>query len=178
MKTDNASEGFAPPLHFNPPRALQWTPDLRPAPARRTLPRVTVAERQQQMLADLLLIEDAQERLAAIVDRARSRLAASRAEHIDENRVRGCMSPVWLVCESGAGCCSFRSDAESPLVRGVVALLCDLYSGGEPADIIATEPALIEQLGLMRTLSPTRLNGLRSVRARIRDFAAAQLAAS
>ncbi len=139
---------------------------------------MTVAERQQQMLADLLLIEDAQERLAAIVDRARSRLAASRAEHIDENRVRGCMSPVWLVCEFGAGCCSFRSDAESPLVRGVVALLCDLYSGGEPADIIATEPALIEQLGLMRTLSPTRLNGLRSVRARIRDFAAAQLAAS
>lgn len=139
---------------------------------------MTVAERQQQMLADLLLIEDAQERLAAIVDRARPRLAVSRAEHIDEHRVRGCMSPVWLVCEIREGRCSFRSDAESPLVRGVVALLCDLYSGGEPADIIATEPALIEQLGLTRTLSPTRLNGLRSVRARIRDFAATQLPAS
>jgi len=138
---------------------------------------VTVAERQQQMLSDLLLIEDAQERLAAIVDRARPRLATSRAEHIDENRVRGCISPVWVVCESREGCCWFRSDAESPLVRGVVALLCDLYSGGAPADIVATEPALVEQLGLTRTLSPTRLNGLRSVRARIRDYAAAQLAA-
>lgn len=135
--------------------------------------KVTVAERQQQMLADLLLIEDAQERLAAIVDRARPRLAVSRAEHIDDNRVRGCISPVWLVCETRDGLCWFRSDAESPLVRGVVALLCDLYSGGEPADIVATEPALIEQLGLTRTLSPTRLNGLRSVRARIRDYAAA-----
>ena len=138
--------------------------------------RVTVAERQQQMLADLLLIEDAQERLAAIVDRARPRLAVSRAEHVDANRVRGCISPVWLVCESRDARCWFRSDAESPLVRGVVALLCDLYSASEPADIVATEPALIEQLGLTRTLSPTRLNGLRSVRARIRDFAAAQLA--
>ncbi|HRG55455.1 MAG TPA: SufE family protein [Lacunisphaera sp.] len=39
----------------------------------------------------------------------------------------------------------------------------------------ATEPSLLEQLGLDRNLSPTRLNGLRSVRARIRDFAAGQL---
>jgi cysteine desulfuration protein SufE len=132
---------------------------------------VTVAEKQQQMLADLLLIEDPQERLAAIVDRARPRLAVSRAEHTDDNRVRGCVSPVWVVCESHEGRCRFRSDAESPLVRGIVALVCDLYSDAAPADIVATEPALIEQLGLLRTLSPTRLNGLRSVRARIRDYA-------
>lgn len=138
---------------------------------------MTVAEKQQQMISDLLLIEDAQERLAAIVDRARPRLAVSRAEHSDDNRVRGCVSPVWVVCESREGRCTFRSDAESPLVRGVVALLCDLYSGGEPADVVATEPALVEELGLTRTLSPTRLNGLRSVRARIRDYAATQLAA-
>lgn len=129
------------------------------------------------MIANLLLIEDAQERLASIVDRARPRLAVSRAEHIDANRVRGCVSPVWLVSEFSAGRCHFRSDAESPMVRGLVALLCDLYSGATPEDIVATEPVLLEQLGLLRTLSPTRLNGLRSVRATIRDFAARHLAA-
>jgi cysteine desulfuration protein SufE len=127
------------------------------------------------MLADLLLIENAQERLAAIVDRARSRLAMSRAEHIDAHRVPGCVSPVWLVCEMRDGRGHFRSDAESPLVRGIVALLCDLYSGAAPEDIVRTEPGLVEELGLLRTLSPTRLNGLRSVRAVIRDFAARQL---
>ena len=130
------------------------------------------------MLADLLLIEDAQERLGAIVERARPRLALSRAEHIDAHRVPGCVSPVWLVPEFRDGRCHFRSDAESPLVRGLVALLCDLYSGGEPRDILDTEPALLEQLGLLRTLSPTRLNGLRSVRACIREFAARQLPAN
>lgn len=129
------------------------------------------------MIADLLLIEDAQERLASIVDRARPRLAVSRAEHVDDNRVRGCVSPVWLVREFSGGRCHFRSDAESPMVRGLVALLCDLYSGGTAEDIVATEPVLLEQLGLLRTLSPTRLNGLRSVRATIRDFAARHLAA-
>lgn len=129
------------------------------------------------MLEDLLLIEDAQERLALVVDRARSRLAPDRHEHTEENRVRGCVSTVWLACAVQDGRCSFRSDAESPLVRGIVALLCELYDGGTPAEVVATEPALIEQLGLTRTLSPTRLNGLRSVRARIREFAAAHSAA-
>lgn len=148
---------------------------MQAARSPRTLAAVNVAEKQQQMLADLLLIEDAQERLAAIVDRARPRLAPDRREHTDEHRVRGCVSPVWLVCETRDGRCWFRSDAESPLVRGIVALLCEIFDGGTPADVVATEPVLIEQLGLTRTLSPTRLNGLRSVRARIRDYAAAQL---
>lgn len=137
-----------------------------------------VAAKQQQMLADLLLIEDPQERLASIVDRARSRLAVSRQEHIDAHRVPGCVSPVWLIGDFAAGRCRFRSDAESPMVRGLVALLCDLYSGGTPEEVLATEPALLEQLGLLRTLSPTRLNGLRSVRACIRDFAARHVGGS
>ena len=127
------------------------------------------------MVSELLYIEDAQERLGFIVERARPRLAVSREEHTDANRVPGCVSPVWLVGEFREGRCYFRSDAESPLVRGLVALLCDLYSDAEPADIVAHEPALLEQLGLLRTLSPTRLNGLRSVRANIREFAARHL---
>lgn len=135
---------------------------------------MTLADKQHRLAEDLLIIPDPQERLAAIVDRARPRLAADRTEHTDAHRVPGCVSPVWLVGETRAGRCFFRSDAESPLVRGLVALLCELYSDAAPADIAATEPDLLEQLGLTRTLSPTRLNGLRSVRACIRDYALRQ----
>lgn len=124
------------------------------------------------MIEDLLLIEDAQERLAAVVDRARTRPPLPDAERTETHRVKGCVSAAWVVGELRDGRCHFRSDADSPLVRGLLALLCDFYSDALPADIVATEPALLEQTGLVRSLSPTRLNGLRSVRARIRDFAA------
>lgn len=135
---------------------------------------VGLAEKQQQMIDDLLLIEDPQERLAAVVDRARSRPALAEADRIDANRVRGCISLAWVIGEIEAGRCRFRCDADSPLVRGLVVLLCDLYSGASPTEVAAIEPALLERLGLAQNLSPTRLNGLRSVRARIRDFALAQ----
>lgn len=133
-----------------------------------------LADKQQHMLEDLLLIEDAQERLAAVVDRARSRPALPASERTEANRVKGCISAAWVVAELRDGRCQFRSDADSPLVRGLVALLCDLYSDAPSAEVAATEPELLEKSGLTRSLSPTRLNGLRSVRARIRAFALQQ----
>ncbi len=126
------------------------------------------------MIADLALIDDAQERLSAIVDRARRRPALPDADRTEENRVKGCVSLAWVVGEMDQGLCRFRNDADSPLVRGLIALLCDFYCDAPPADVAATEPELFEQLGVARNLSPTRLNGLRSVRARIRDYALAQ----
>lgn len=140
------------------------------------LPDVTLAEKQQQLIEDYAVIPDAQERLAVVVDQARRRPPLPDTERTEANRVKGCISLAWLVGELKEGRCHFRSDADSPLVRGLLTLLCDFYSGATPAEVAATEPALLEKLGLDRNLSPTRLNGLRSVRARIRDYALAHTA--
>jgi cysteine desulfuration protein SufE len=134
---------------------------------------MTLAEKQQQLIDDYALIDDAQERLAAIVDGARKSPPLPDTARTEANRVKGCVSQAWIVAELREGRCQFRSDADSPLVRGLLKLVCDLYSGAWPAEVAATEPVLLEQLGLARNLSPTRLNGLRSVRAKIRDFATA-----
>lgn len=131
---------------------------------------MTLAEKQRQLIDDYAIIPDPQERLAAIVDQARRRPPLTETERTEAHRVRGCVSQAWIVAEMRDGHCQFRSDADSPLVRGLLVLLCDLYSGSPPAEVAATEPVLLEQLGLDRNLSPTRLNGLRSVRAKIREF--------
>jgi cysteine desulfuration protein SufE len=133
---------------------------------------MTLAERQQQLIDDYAVIEDAQERLGAVVDRARRLPPLPEVERTEANRVAGCISQAWVVGEVRDARCRFRADADSPLVRGLLALLCDLYSGATPGEVVATEPVVFEALGLTRNLSPTRLNGLRSVRARIREFAA------
>jgi cysteine desulfuration protein SufE len=134
---------------------------------------VTLAEKQAQLVADYLVIPDSQERLAAVVDQARRRPPLPEAERTETNRVHGCVSLAWVTGELRDGRCFFRSDADSPLVRGLLVLLCDFYSDAPPAEVAATDPALLEELGLARNLSPTRLNGLRSVRAKIREFASA-----
>ncbi len=132
---------------------------------------MTLAEKQQQLIAKWRLIEDAQERLSAIVARAKKWPAPAAEECTEANRVTGCVSRVWLVGRVDEGRCHFRMDADSPLVKGLVALLCELYDDATPAEIAATEPAIIAALGLDRQLSPTRLNGLASVRRAIQTFA-------
>ena len=134
---------------------------------------MTTAERQRALIAKLAIIEDAHERLAAITGRAKKWPGIAKEERVEERLVRGCSSRVWLVGEMREGRCHYRFDADSPLVKGLVALLCEVYDGGTPEEVVATEPEVAAALGLDRMLSPTRLNGLAAVRNAIREFAVA-----
>ncbi len=132
---------------------------------------MTLREKKAALIARYSIIEDAQERLAAIVSRGRKWPAPTDAEKTDANRVRGCVSQVWLVGFVENARCHFRMAADSPLVQGLAALICELYDGEPVGEVVAVEPELFETLGLARQLSPTRLNGLASVRRTIREFA-------
>lgn len=130
---------------------------------------MTVKEYQQRLIDDLLFIPDVQERLSILVSRAKSSLPES--DKVEDHLVRGCVSRVWLVPEAREGRCYFRYDADSPMVKGLVGLLCEVYEGGLASEVAAEEPSMWEALGLSKNLSPTRLNGLAAVRAAIRQFA-------
>lgn len=134
---------------------------------------MTVAENHSRLLAALSSIPDRQERLTVIVERGRRGPPYPTDRKTPPYRVPGCVSPVWL-CPGPTGdapLLAFRAEAEAPVVKGLVRLLCELYENTLPADIVATEPRLLEELDLARDLSPTRRNGLDAVRTRIREMA-------
>lgn len=132
-------------------------------------------DKQQSLIEDLNLIEDPHERLSVLVARA-GKSCLPESLKTDPNLVRGCISRVWVAGSLENGRCHFRCEADSPMVKGLVALLCDLYSDAPPSEVAVTEPELWDRCGFTRLLSPTRLNGLRSVRARIRELALAMSA--
>ena len=57
------------------------------------------------------------------------------------------------------------------MVKGLVGLLCDAYEGGAVEEVGSQEPIIWERLGLLKQLTPTRLNGLAAVRQAIRTAA-------
>lgn len=132
---------------------------------------MSLAEKQRRIIERYLLIEDPHERLAAVTARGKKWAAPLEGERMDANLVPGCSSRVWLIGEVNDGVCRFRMDADSPLVKGLAALMCELYEGEPPSEITAIEPQLFEALGFARTLSPTRLNGVAQIRTVIRNFA-------
>lgn len=129
-----------------------------------------LAGKLQRLVDDFAVFDDPQERLAAIVDRARRIPPLPPHDRTDANRVRGCVSVVWLTGEAREGRAYFRSDAESPVVRGLVACLCDFFSGAPLEEVATSNLEPLEALDLMRNLSPTRRNGLAAARQAIREF--------
>jgi cysteine desulfuration protein SufE len=132
---------------------------------------MTPAERQRQLVEDFSVIEDRQERLAAVVDRARAVPRLSETERVDAHLVPGCTSRVWLIGTCVESRCHFRYDCDSPLVKGLVSVLVDTYEAGTPEEIVSTKPTALNELGLLHGLSPTRQNGLLEVRRRIAAIA-------
>lgn len=129
-------------------------------------------ERLQLLTEDFAGFDDPHERLTAVIDRARKTPPLPPADRTDANRAQGCVSVVWLVRELHDNRCHMRGDAESPLVRGLVVLLCEFFTGAPAAEVAASDLDPLAVLDLARNLSPTRRNGLAAVRNAIRAFAA------
>ena len=55
-------------------------------------------------------------------------------------------------------------------------VLCAIYENATPEEIVSTEPEVFDALGIAQNLTPTRLNGLASVRGAIREYAQCCLA--
>lgn len=130
-----------------------------------------LAEKQRQIIARHAVIEDLHERLAALVARGQRWPDVTAAERTEAHLVRGCTTPVWLAGTFADGRCHFRIAAGSALVKGLAALLAELYDGETPAAILAFEPGILDALRLDRHISPTRLHGFAQIRRAIRDFA-------
>ena len=126
----------------------------------------------ETLRADFDLFDDWEDRYKYIIELGNVLKPLSAAEHCDDNKVPGCVSQVWLVTEKQADMLSFRGDSDAHIVRGLIAILLDLYSDRSPADILAFDArAAFEQLGLGEHLTPQRSNGFYAMVQRIRNDA-------
>ena len=96
----------------------------------------------------------------------------SDAERVDEHRVHGCESLVWLIAEQRGEHLHFRASSDARLLRGLLAVLLVRVEGLSDAELTTLDLAdWFNQLGLQRQLSPSRSNGLNAVLQRMRELA-------
>ena len=101
-------------------------------------------------------------------------LAAFPEEHrLEENKVKGCQSQVWIFSELKDGKVYFYADSDASIVKGIIALLLNVYSDSTPEEILATKPDFLEEIGLRQHLSMSRANGLSSMLKQISLYALA-----
>lgn len=131
----------------------------------------------ENLLDDFALFDDWEERYRYIIELGNGLAPLTDDEHNDANKVPGCVSQVWLVTERDNDRLVFRGDSDAHIVRGLVAILLDLYNHKTVDEISAFDAeAAFNQLGLGEHLTPQRSNGFYSMVQRIRNDAAAAAA--
>lgn len=93
----------------------------------------------------------------------------------DQHLLHGCTSRVWLTHHYNASNdqLQFQIDSDTRIIKGIGLLLCQLFNGSSPAQVVALElEPLFQQLGLNQHLSSSRNNGLRAIVDQIQLIAA------
>ena len=131
----------------------------------------------ETLLEDFALFDDWEERYRFIIELGNGLAPLTDAEHNDTNKVPGCVSQVWLVTETQDETLSFRGDSDAHIVRGLVAILLDIYKNKTRTEIASFDAeSAFSQLGLSDHLTPQRSNGFYAMVQRIRNDAAAAAA--
>jgi len=110
-----------------------------------------------------LLLEFA-EKLPPLPERYRAEREAGA------NRVQECQTPVFLWVEVEQDRVHIFADAapEAPTVKGFVSLLSELFSGATVAEVLESEPSLVQRFGLAPALGMVRMRGLQAIAFHIR----------
>ena len=134
-----------------------------------------------EIIENFELLDDWEDRYKYLIELG-DQLKPFPAEKQDAaHKVQGCVSQVWIDSEATEGndpVIHYRGTSDAHIVRGLIAVTLSLFSGRKASEIVETDQqAIFDQLGLAEHITPQRSNGLRAMVQRVKDIAAASLAA-
>lgn len=132
----------------------------------------SMPENIQDLISDFEFLDSWEDRYMHVIDMGKSLPPLEPAFKTDATKVKGCVSQVWLVSERSGEenpVLKFKGDSDAHIVKGLVAVVLEIFSGRHASEILKLEArSILEKLGLSEHLSPQRSNGLQAMVARIK----------
>jgi cysteine desulfuration protein SufE len=133
----------------------------------------TSADKQAELIARFNAIPSWEDRYREIIRLGRALPAFPEEQRLDKNKVKGCQSQVWMHARAEGGCVLYVADSDAAIVKGLVSLVLEVYSGHTFDEIIATPATFVDALGLGQHLSQSRANGLSAMLKQVKLYALA-----
>ena len=119
----------------------------------------------------LNMFSDNNERYKFLIDLARKAPTFPDEFRLENFKVKGCMSQVWLVPKLEDGKLNYLCDSDALIVKGTVTLVSEIYSGSTAQEILTNDKNLMEELDLGNILSMNRRNGAYNMLSMIKEHA-------
>ena len=131
---------------------------------------MSIEEKVEDYKKTLAMFPNPQEKYQYLIEQAKKNEDFPQELRIDEFKVNGCQSQVWLVPEEKKDKLYFKSDSDALIEKGLVTLIASIYSNEAPEDIANSKIELMEEFELGVILSPARRNGAFSMLKTIKEF--------
>ena len=134
---------------------------------------MTIEEIEKEIVEDFELFDEWTEKYQYIIELGQKLPVLDEKYKIEENRIKGCQSSVWLNSYEKDGLIYFEADSDSTFVKGEIGLLIRVLSGQKGEDIVAAELKFIDAIGLRQHIAVTRANGLANMIKQMKLYALA-----
>ena len=132
-----------------------------------------IEEIEKEIAEEFSLFDSWDDKYEYIIDLGKKLPALEDQYKIDENRVRGCQSTVWLVADYRDGKVFYKAESDAVIVKGLISMLIRVLSGQSADNIIQAKLNFIKELGMTTHLAQTRSNGLLAMVRQMKNFALA-----
>lgn len=127
----------------------------------------------QEMVTKFASITDWERKYEKLIELGKAWKGLPDELKIEDLKVKGCQSQVWIKAELKDGKIYFQGDSDAIIVKGLVALVLTVFNGQAPDEIIKYDAGFLKEIGLDSGLSPSRTNGLYAMIKQIKYYAAA-----
>lgn len=133
----------------------------------------TIARTESDIIEEFSWFETWEEKYEYIIELGKKLPPLAEQHKLEQNRIKGCQSTVWLVASYENGLVFYEADSDSVIVKGLISMLIRVLSGHTPNDILQAKLHFIAEIGMMTHLAQTRSNGLLSMIKQIKNYALA-----
>jgi cysteine desulfuration protein SufE len=133
----------------------------------------TIESVEKEIVEEFALFDSWDDKYEYIIDLGKKLPPLEQQFKLDENKVRGCQSTVWMVAEYKDGKLNFKAESDAVIVKGLISLLIRVLSGHTPDEILEAKLEFIHRIGMTTHLAQTRSNGLLSMVKQMKNYAIA-----
>jgi len=134
---------------------------------------MTIKEKQEVIVKEFEQFTDWEEKYTRVIELGRKMPALDETFKTEKYKLSGCQSQVWINAKLENGKIIFEADSDAAIVKGLIALLVNVYSNQTPDEILSNPPEFVKKIGIDSHLSPTRKNGLGAMMKQIQMYAVA-----
>jgi cysteine desulfuration protein SufE len=83
---------------------------------------------KQEIIEDFSLFESSNDKNFYLMDLGNKLNPLDEKDKVDENRIKGCQSHVWLISHTKDGRIFFEADSDSEITKGLISILIRILS--------------------------------------------------